>query len=123
MSESTSRMSERSMSEYLAVARARYRGRERGGRSRLLDEVCEVCAAFTLEDDNFVRVRLDRLHSTIDYIAPHDRLAGRRQTIFAARDKKLECPRENRKLKRRQQRACVAEPTTPIRSFPLNQYI
>lgn len=43
MSESTSGMSERSKSEYLAVARARYRGRGRAGRSRLLDEVCEVC--------------------------------------------------------------------------------
>jgi len=36
-------MSEKSKSEYLAVARRRYPQRGRGGRSRLLDEVCEVC--------------------------------------------------------------------------------
>lgn len=36
-------MSERSKREYLATARRRYPQRGRGGRSRLLDEVCEVC--------------------------------------------------------------------------------
>jgi len=49
-----------------------------------------------------------RLHSAIGYIAPHDRLAGRHQDIFAARDKKLEAARENRKIKRQQQLALVA---------------
>lgn len=44
MNESKSGMSELSKSEDLTGARARYRGRGRGGRSRLsLDEVCEVC--------------------------------------------------------------------------------
>lgn len=49
-----------------------------------------------------------RLHSAIGYIAPNDRLAGRHQTIFAARDKKLEAARETRKIKRQQQLALVA---------------
>jgi transposase InsO family protein len=49
-----------------------------------------------------------RLHSAIGYITPNDRLADRHQTIFAARDKKLEAARENRKIKRQQQLALVA---------------
>jgi putative transposase len=43
-----------------------------------------------------------RLHSAIGYITPADRLAGRHQEIFAARDKKLDAARQNRKLKRQQ---------------------
>ena len=43
-----------------------------------------------------------RLHSAIGYISPADRLAGRHREIFAARDKKLEAARQNRKLKRQQ---------------------
>ncbi len=31
-----------------------------------------------------------RLHSAIGYIAPADKLAGREEEIFAARDRKLE---------------------------------
>lgn len=49
-----------------------------------------------------------RLHSALGYIAPYDRLAGRHHLIFAARDKKLESARENRKIKRQQQLALVA---------------
>jgi hypothetical protein len=41
--------------------------------------------------------RLTGLDSVIDDIAPHARPAGRRQTIFAVRAKKLEMSRENRK--------------------------
>ncbi len=41
-----------------------------------------------------------RLHSAIGYITPADRLAARHPEIFAARDKKLDAARENRKLKR-----------------------
>jgi putative transposase len=41
-----------------------------------------------------------RLHSALGYITPADRLAARHHTIFAARDKKLETARENRKIKR-----------------------
>jgi transposase InsO family protein len=43
-----------------------------------------------------------RLHSAIGYITPVDRLAGRHLEIFAARDKKLDAARQNRKLKRQQ---------------------
>lgn len=49
-----------------------------------------------------------RLHAAIGYIAPNDRLAGRHQTIFAARDKKLEAARETRKIKRQQQLVLIA---------------
>jgi transposase InsO family protein len=41
-----------------------------------------------------------RLHSAIGYITPADRLAGHHLEIFAARDKKLDAARQNRKLKR-----------------------
>lgn len=41
-----------------------------------------------------------RLHSAIGYIAPADKLAGREQAIFAARDNKLEQARERRKQNR-----------------------
>jgi hypothetical protein len=43
-----------------------------------------------------------RLHLAIGYITPADRLAGRHQEIFAARDKKLDAARQNRKFKRQQ---------------------
>jgi transposase InsO family protein len=49
-----------------------------------------------------------RLHSATGYITPADRLAGRHLAIFAARDKKLETAREQRKLKRQQKPALVA---------------
>jgi transposase InsO family protein len=41
-----------------------------------------------------------RLHSAIGYITPKDKLAGRAQEIFAARDRKLAEARERRKLLR-----------------------
>ena len=41
-----------------------------------------------------------RLHSAIGYIAPADKLNGRENDIFKARDLKLEDAREQRKLKR-----------------------
>jgi putative transposase len=43
-----------------------------------------------------------RLHSAIGYVTPADRIAERHLAIFAARDKKLEAARQNRKLKRQQ---------------------
>jgi putative transposase len=49
-----------------------------------------------------------RLHAGLDYIAPNDRLSGRHTAIFAARDKKLETARENRRIKRQQLTALVA---------------
>jgi hypothetical protein len=41
-----------------------------------------------------------RLHSAIGYIAPADRLAGRHEAIWAARDRKLAEAREARRRKR-----------------------
>ena len=41
-----------------------------------------------------------RLHSAIGYIAPADKLAGREDEIWAARDRKLEAAREERKRRR-----------------------
>ena len=41
-----------------------------------------------------------RLHSAIGYITPADKLAGKEDAIFAARDQKLLQARETRKIKR-----------------------
>ena len=41
-----------------------------------------------------------RLHSAIGYITPADKLAGKEDAIFAARDQKLLQARETRKTKR-----------------------
>ncbi len=41
-----------------------------------------------------------RLHSAIGYLTPKDKLEGREQEIFDARDRKLEAARERRKEKR-----------------------
>jgi transposase InsO family protein len=41
-----------------------------------------------------------RLHSAIGYIAPLDFMAGRAKAIWAARDRKLEAAREQRRLRR-----------------------
>ena len=43
-----------------------------------------------------------RLHSAIGYITPADKLAGKEEAIFAARDQKLLYARENRRAKRNQ---------------------
>ena len=43
-----------------------------------------------------------RLHSAIAYITPADKLAGKEEAIFAARDQKLLQARETRKTKRNQ---------------------
>jgi len=48
-----------------------------------------------------------RLHSAIGYIAPADKLAGREQEIFAARDRKLETARQQRQSKRQAARAAL----------------
>jgi putative transposase len=47
-----------------------------------------------------------RLHSAIGYVTPADRLAGRQNTIFAARDQKLAAARERRAARRREQTSC-----------------
>jgi transposase InsO family protein len=41
-----------------------------------------------------------RLHSALGYVTPQDKLDGREQDIFAARDRKLEAARERRKANR-----------------------
>jgi len=43
-----------------------------------------------------------RLHSSIGYIAPADKLNGRDKDIFKERDQKLEAAREQRRIKRQQ---------------------
>jgi hypothetical protein len=40
------------------------------------------------------------LHSALGYIAPADKLAGRQEEMFAARDRKLEAARQQRQVKR-----------------------
>jgi transposase InsO family protein len=41
-----------------------------------------------------------RLHSALGYVTPQDRLAGRHTEIYAARDRKLEAAREQRRQRR-----------------------
>ena len=60
-----------------------------------------------------------RLHSAIGYIAPADKLAGKEEAIFAARDQKLLQARETRKAKRNQNNntgrpGISAEPTAGV---------
>ena len=43
-----------------------------------------------------------RLHSAIGFVTPADMLAGRREEIHAARDRKLEAARRQRQLRRQQ---------------------
>lgn len=45
-----------------------------------------------------------RLHSSIGYVTPNDKLAGNETAIWAARDQKLELARERRRLRRRAER-------------------
>jgi hypothetical protein len=54
------------------------------------------------------------LHSAISYVTPTDKLEGRDQEIFAARDRKLEAARERRKQKRHaaRQAALDGQPAT-----------
>ena len=42
-----------------------------------------------------------RLHSAIGYITPNDKLAGRAETILAAREAKLDAARQARKALRK----------------------
>jgi len=47
----------------------------------------------------------ERLHSSIGYIAPKDKMEGRDKQIFKDRDKKLEAAREIRKQKRQEKKS------------------
>jgi hypothetical protein len=49
------------------------------------------------------RAETIRLHSAIGYVTPWDKLCGREQALFAARDQKLEQAREQRKINRQKQ--------------------
>ena len=65
-----------------------------------------------------------RLHSSLGYIAPKDKLEGREKQIFKERDNKLEAAREARKQKRRQEKHHPAQQQrTPERETfnPLTQ--
>ena len=61
---------------------------------------------------NFVEYyNTKRLHSSIGYITPKDKLEGREKEIFASRDKKLELARERRRAGRKIKREPLV--TTP----------
>jgi transposase InsO family protein len=56
-----------------------------------------------------------RLHSTIGYLAPVDKLEGREAHIFAERDRKLEAARHQRQRRRSDQAAQAGlEPVTTV---------
>ena len=55
------------------------------------DEARRVVAAFVQQYNQ------QRLHSAIGFITPADKLAGRAETIWAARDQKLEAARARRR--------------------------
>ena len=59
-----------------------------------LEDARRVVAEF-VEHYNTVR-----LHSALGYVTPQDRLEGRHQEIYAARDRKLEAAREQRRQRR-----------------------
>jgi putative transposase len=89
---------------------------------RILKEECiRPGTPLTLEDARRIVGRFVehyntvRLHSAIGYITPKDKLAGREQEIFAARDHKLEEARERRKAKRHaaRQAALDGQPAIP----------
>jgi len=66
----------------------------RPGQPQTVEEARSLVGRFV---DHYMNVRL---HSAIGYIAPADFLAGRKEQIWAARDKKLEAAREIRRLRR-----------------------
>ena len=62
-----------------------------------LDDALRIVSDFVTHYNNI------RLHSSIGYIAPVDKLNGKAEEIFNARDKKLEAARAARKLQREAQ--------------------
>lgn len=60
-----------------------------------LDDARQLVASFVAHYNH------QRLHSAIGYVTPADKLAGREQTIFAERDRKLAAARERRAQQRR----------------------
>jgi Integrase core domain len=59
-----------------------------------------------------------RLHSAIGYITPADKLAGKEEAIFAARDQKLLQARETPKTKRNQNNAHTLAATLTFSNSP-----
>ena len=58
-----------------------------------------------------------RLHSSLGYVTPADKLAGREQAIFEERTRKLEAARERRKLARQESRAKLQTTRTEDRAL------
>ena len=59
---------------------------------------------------NFVNhYNTKRLHSSIGYITPKDKLEGREVEIFAKRKRKLQQARENRKIRRQEQKQVIKD--------------
>jgi len=59
-----------------------------------LEEACSVVSEFVARYNN------ERLHGSIGYLTPKDKLQGRAEMIYAARDAKLAAARKTRKAKR-----------------------
>lgn len=66
----------------------------RPNKPETLDQARRLVAAFV------ERYNETRLHSSIGYLAPADKLAGKEEEIWQQRDRKLEAAREARRLKR-----------------------
>ncbi len=82
----------------------------RPGTPLTLEDARRIVAKF-VEHYNTVR-----LHSALSYITPKDKLEGRDQEIFAARDRKLEVARERRKEKRHAARQAALDGQPAIRT-------
>lgn len=68
-----------------------------------LDDAKRLVARYVEQYNN------TRLHAALGYITPADKLAGRADEIFAARDRKLEAARARRKLEREALRAAPSQ--------------
>ena len=64
-----------------------------------------------------------RLHSALGYLTPADKLAGREQQIFAARDQKLEQARARRKARRAAERPAGIDFATLRRRVTMEQVL
>jgi transposase-like protein len=62
----------------------------------------------------------ERLHSSIGYVAPKDKLDGRDKQIFTERDQKLETAREARKQKRLEEKRRPAQHQVPAAGDAFN---
>ncbi len=63
-----------------------------------LDEARRLVAAFV------THYNTQRLHSAIGYVTPADKLAGREEAIWAARDAQLDAARDRRRARRQHER-------------------